>query len=205
MATLKTLKDDIKAELDRPDIADIASSHIALAIRHYEREPMFFNEAQAITTAVAGTEFYAFPSDFVVPISLALTNQGNYFPLRQMTHTEHEPLSTDLTTVRGMPYAYSVIANQIRVYPIPDSASYTLTLTYIKRLSALSSPGASNSWTLDAEELIKSRAMKTLSLGVLKQPDWAAGFASMEQDALTRLKSETLQRTTSGRSSRWGF
>lgn len=204
MGTLLTLKNAIQAELDKPDIGDIVSDHIALAIRHYEREPMFFNEAQATAATVSGTEFYGLPSDFVSPISLKLTHGGNVSVLKLIPHDEHEGIATALTTATGMPYAYSLILNQIRVYPTADS-SYNFTLTYIKHLSALTSAGASNSWTLDGEELIKARAMKTLSLGVLKQADWAGGFAALEEDALTRLKSETLQRSTLGRSSRWGF
>jgi hypothetical protein len=204
MGTLKSLKDEIKTELDRPDIGELVSSHIALAIRHYEREPFWFNERRAIATAVSGTEFYTFPSDFVAPLSLGLTNEGNYFPLQRFTHEEHEALAVSGSAGQGLTYAYSVIADQIRAYPIPDR-SMTFTITYIRRMTALNSASASSAWSTDGEELIKARAQKTLCLGVLKQPDWAAGFAALEQEALTRLKSETMQRTTQGRSVRWGW
>jgi hypothetical protein len=204
MGTWKSLVDDIKAEFDRPDIGHQVSSHLALAIRHYEREPFFFNERRAIATAVSGTEFYTFPSDFVAPISLGLTNQGNYFPLQRFTHEEHEALAVSGSAGKGLTYAYSVIADQIRAYPIPDR-SMTFTITYIRRMTALNSASASSAWSTEGEDLIKARAQKTLCLGVLHQPDWAQGYALLEEEALTRLKSETLQRTTLGKSVRWGW
>lgn len=203
MGTWASLSDEIKSELDRPDIGLHVSSHLALAIRHYEREPLFFNEARTSIASVSGTEFYSLPADFVAPLSLALVNGGNRFVLEQFSLDRHEGEVGQISAT-GMPYAFSFVTNQIRAYPTPDN-SYTFNLTYIRRLAALSSAGASNSWTTDGEELIKARAQKTLCLGVLKQFDWAQAYASLEQDALARLKSETLQRTTLGRSARWGW
>jgi hypothetical protein len=203
VGTLKTLVDDIKTELDKPDLGDVVSSHLALAIRHYESAPFWFNEARTSIAAVSGTEYYSLPADFVAPLSLALTNGGNRFVLEQWNLARHEDAIGQISAT-GIPYAVSFIQNQIRSYPIPDS-SYTYNLTYIRRLTALNSAGASNNWTTDGEELIKSRAQKTLSLGVLKQPDWAQAFSLLEDEAYSRLKSETLQRTTRGLTSRWGF
>jgi hypothetical protein len=203
VGTLSSIKDDIKAELDRPDMGDMVSAHIALAIRHFEREPFWFNEARTSIAAVSGTEYYSLPADFVAPLSLALTKDGTRFVLEQWGLAQHEAAIGQISAT-GLPYAFSYVQNQIRSYPVSDG-SYTFNLTYIRRLTALNSAGASNSWTLDGEELIKSRAQKTLSLGVLKQPDWAAGYATIEEDALSRLKSETLQRTTRGHTSRWGW
>jgi hypothetical protein len=194
---------EIKAELDRPDIGHLVSSHIALAIRHYESSPFWFNEARAIATAVAGQAFYSWPSDFVAPITLGITSNGTYSPLTRIAHEEHEALALS-SSDQGLSVKYSVIADQIRLYPTPDSSA-TLRITYVRRLTALNSASASSSWSTEGEELIKARAQKTLSLGVLKQPDWAAGFAAMEAEALNRLQSMTLQRTTQGRSARWGW
>jgi len=96
-------------------------------------------------------------------------------------------------SVEGEPRVFAYFKENIRLYPIPD-AVYTITLSYIYRLTALSADGDSNAWTTDAEELIRSGAKRRIALNYLESEVVAARFAVMEREAFTEMLAENRRR-----------
>ena len=57
-------------------------------------------------------------------------------------------------TVTGEPEQYSRYADKIRLYPIP-AAVYTMSMSYIYKLTELAQDADTNAWMTECEELIR--------------------------------------------------
>jgi hypothetical protein len=202
VATFGDMQTRISDDLGRNDlltstlngtVSPIANA-IQSAIKHYESERFWFNEARATASTTApvasvGTPNYALPTDCIEFDSLSLTVNGTRYALEQAPWSDIDEL-VGITAGFGAPNLYALYADQIWLYPVPD-AVYTLTLSYLKSLSALSANSDTNAWVVEAEALIRTRAKVLLMLEVTKDPEGAAGLEALEQDLLTRLRSRT--------------
>jgi len=200
MSDYATLVNRVLDDLDRQgSLTSQAQSAIQTAIDHYEGTRFYFNQERATAQTVNAQEFYPLPTD-VLDIDVLSITYGDYTTkLNRRTYEQIEDWAVSAVSVTGYPTDYAIYNQQIRLYPIPNADGYTLTLSYAKRLSALSNDTDSNDWTTTAEELIRSRADADMSFRILQNEKRAIGFKAFEQDAYQRLVSESNRRMMTGR------
>lgn len=177
--TYGDLQDRIADELLRSDLTSEIQLEILSAIKHYERQSFWFNESRATMSLVANTPNYAVPTDLLVPISLTITYNNHPYEMHFRTWGWYRAIHGDDVFIgKSVPTDWAYFANQMWVYPIPNS-NYTLTLAYIQQLATLSARSDSNEWMIGGEELIRSRAKANVAVRYLNHP-----FFIAERDAM---------------------
>lgn len=198
MATLQQMKIRIARELPQnPEVYAQISEAVDSAISHYERQRFWFNEMRATTPTVLHQETYAVPDDFIEADQLQLTSNGTQWRLEPMPY-EWFAERDHQNPVYGQSSYWTIYQNQIWVWPVPDTAAYTITLSYVKKIAAITD-NESNEWTVEAERLIRSRAKYYLCLDVLHDAALAQQMKSEEFEALRETNREVSRRATSGR------
>ena len=209
MATYADLQARIADELgQRADLASEIQLAIQSAIAKWERERFYFNELWEVNLfmTASGQEVYGAAAAPLVA-SLAKIDKvtvlvsGNRYTLTPRTWQYLEDISVNPAVV-GQPVDYAYYAEQLRFYPIPDNA-YPVTLSGTQRFATLVNPTDANSWTLDAEALIRCEAKLDLYENLLQEPDLADRMRLLiygnpmnpgERGYLYALKAETTQR-----------
>ena len=156
MSTYGDMQSRIADDLHRTDQTTQIRTAIQNAVRRYERERFWFNEARATASTTDGTSTYAVPTDYMSGLRLEITVNSSTYPLtlRSIDYID----SVDVSGTEGQPNDYAILAEEFRLYPVPDSSSYTLTLTYNKSLGSLSATTDTNAWMVEAEDLIRHEA-----------------------------------------------
>ena len=193
----------IENELHRSDLA--TNNHITdaikSAIKHFERERWYFNEAttsSSLTTS-AGLATYALPSDFMKLDSLKITINGWKNTVDPMPYNEMDARDAGNTATQGPPAWHAIYAEVLRLYPVPDG-TYVQTISYQKRLPTLSASTDTNAWVDDLESLIRKKAKEIICREVMV--DYAQAdqlLASIEQFEYPRARAENDERLFSGR------
>lgn len=196
MTTLGVLKSRIADDIARSDLTTQIATAISNAVRHYERERFWFNEATASLVTAASTQTVALPSDFMAADNVRVTVNGSTYDLIQRTKAYIDALTTTPTHV-GQPSDWTIFANLLWLWPIPD-AIYTLPMPYQKALAALSDADSTNAWTVEAEDLIRNRAESEIYSAVIRDQEMASLTRGWEMDALNNLKAHTGRVTSSG-------
>lgn len=187
MTTYGDMQDRIADELgNRSDLAAEIQLAIQTAIAKWERERFYFNEinyqssASPLFSTSQGQEFYGAstsPVSNAVLATLAHIDKvtvlvsGNRYTVAPVTIQYLEDISVN-PAVYGMPVQYAYYAEQMRLYPIPDN-TYPIGVLGTQRFAALVNTGDENSWTIDAEALIRCEAKADLYDNILQQPDLA--------------------------------
>jgi hypothetical protein len=197
MSDYGTMQSRIADELIRSDLTTQIARAIQSAIRHYSRERFYFNEAQWTSPTVASQRMYAVPSDLVDVDMIKIRVQGFDYELLRRDWNYLENVDTS-PTYTGQPTDWAYFANQFRLYPVPD-AVYTLTLSGLSTLEALSESDDTNAWMVEGEELIRARAKWDLCTSVLMDPASASLMKAIELDALGSLKGRSNVRLSMGR------
>lgn len=186
-------RNDLLTSTLNPTVSPVANA-IQRAIKYYESERLFFNEARAVSTTTApvsnvGTPNYALPSNLIELDNIEVTVNSKRYDL------DVKPWDT-INALIGVsasfdrPRLYALYQQQFWLYPVPDAA-YVLTVSYLKTLSTLSVSGDTNAWMVEGEALIRTRAKVLLLLETIKAPEQAAPLEALEQDLLTRLRART--------------
>lgn len=138
------LKSSIGDWLNRSDLTSVIPTFISLAEAQMER---VLRTRQMIVraTATIDSKYGAVPGDFLEVKSFKLTSTTPPQPLQFVTVDEMDNLDS-LNTATGRPKYFSVVGEQFRVHPSPDS-SYTGELIYYAQLSKLSDSNTTN-WLL---------------------------------------------------------
>jgi hypothetical protein len=198
MTTYATMRTRIADELAND--GDITTAQINYAIqdtiKQYERRPWWWNQKTATFSTVDGQEYYSSSDladipDIVQIIAATITVSGLKAPLKALDYVSIDDEQDG--SVEGEPRVFAYFKENIRLYPIPNSA-YTVTLSYIYRLTALSADADTNAWTTDAEELIRQGAKRRIALNYLESEEVAARFAVMEREAFAELQAENRRR-----------
>lgn len=157
MSNLGTMKTRIADELRRDDLVSRIGAAITSAIRYYESERFWFTEGESTASTVAGEQNIAVPTDLIEPDQLTYTDSNSYrYPLKRRSWSWYRR-NQEAASNTAPPTDWCIYADQIWLYPTPD-AVYTLTLSYLKRLDALSAYADTNAWMTHGEELIRSHA-----------------------------------------------
>lgn len=186
----------------RTDLTSDASAAITNAIRHYQRERFYFLETITAITTTASVATYPVPSDFIGNIdTVMVTISGRRQPMMRIDHEEIE--ENDDGALTSQPTQYTVYANNIRVYPIPDK-TYVLRMSYQMKLDPPTDSG-SNAWTNAAADLIRSRATADMWLNTLRNPQQAMAIREQEMIAYHSTIGETTRRISTGKLRKSGF
>jgi hypothetical protein len=143
LGTYSDLKTSISSWMARADISGSADDFIDLfeawANRNLRVRQM---EAEATTAA---TEYIAFPTDFQELRDIQWQGQ----PRKQLEYVTPEGADLiDPRGVSGVPSAYTLVGNQIRLVPAPSSGT-TVRISYWQKIPALTGSATSN-WLLAA-------------------------------------------------------
>ena len=129
------LKTAVANFLARDDLTDQIPNFIQLAEARLSRElETREQEKRSTATLTSGDEYIALPSDFREVRQVKL----NTDPIKVLEY--HSPVSLDMSygsSGAGKPAGYSVVGQEIKVRPIPDSA-YTMEIVYIGSLGSIS-------------------------------------------------------------------
>lgn len=151
-----------------------------------------FLELKAVHERNTGAEqaFYDYPPDCNIEriTSFSVLWGGRYVPLKEGITLEQRNIPTS-----GIPTSYER-REQLELYPIPDTASYTLRFEYIRTLEPLVN---NNDRTSIPSELVFLHAMANVS-NYYRKPD-AGEYASQLDAMLTKIK-QRQRKTVFGRS-----
>jgi hypothetical protein len=166
---------------------------IQTAIKHYERDPFWFNQKTGTFATVASQETYTTSANADIPYIVRIDSLRSSFGnvLRPVSYDHIQDMQDG--SVKGPPGFYTRYENKIYLYPIPD-AVYTMTMSYIYKLAALSAGTDTNAWVDECEEMIRQAAKRILCTDILHDDEMAQRYAELERVAYDRIRRENNQR-----------
>lgn len=201
--TLGDLLDRIQLETYYSSTAD-RTAHTACvkdAIAYYEKERFWWNESRSLTfSTVASQRNYTSSDNANIPyilqfdiVTLARSSTDIY-ELCPQDYVEDEAINADATTT-GQPYYYSYFNQNIWLMPVPDAA-YTVRVSGLLKLTALSLDADSNAWTTlgEGEELIRARAKALFFANYAYDNERSASCLQQAESVYLNLKRSTHQR-----------
>ena len=199
--TLGSTINQLLDELDRTGrYTAKASTYINLAIDHYKKDPFPFNEEIATSNTQTGEEFLDLPANWGEEYTISIDSEdGRYFPMNYRTNEEMEELYISSNDYVGQPLDYTIIREQIRLGPIPDSNGYSVKMVYRKLPETATASTQTNFFITRANDLILNRAGAKLAKKILRDFELSKIFQSDEAEALQKLKSLTTRYQLRGR------
>ena len=145
--------------LNRSDLTTYIPDFIALGEVRINRDISKMNlvglEKRATADLTAGDAYLGSPTGILVIKSVKVSGSPNVV-LKYMTP---DALSeTYNSTATAKPRAYTIVGDEIKFGPIPDSA-YTVEITYTSKETALSDGNTSNWFTANAPDLLLYAAL----------------------------------------------
>ncbi len=199
MTTLGTMRERIADELlDQGELTDAQIDRsIQTAIKHYEREGFWFNSKVGTFSTVVDQERYGVAANADIPYIVRVdsmqsqSGSGTKTRVQQVDNGLIEDVQDG--SVTGEPEQFSRYGSEIRLYPIP-SAVYTMTMSYVYKLPALSADADTNAWTDECEELIRQSAKRLIAQDILYSPEIVSMAAQAEAVAHARIRKENRTR-----------
>jgi hypothetical protein len=175
---LDTNRDDMGSggELEQAKIDAVAD-----AIELHADEPFWFNRASGSVSTVAATATVALPAG--IRVARKITRLGE-----ALSKVPLEAIAGRTET--GAPSRWAENDGAIQLWPIPD-AVYSLSLFGTADLGV---PATSNEWTSEGYRLILAEAKIILCRGSLRDPDGLALAKDARDEALAKLRRETMRR-----------
>lgn len=135
------LKTSIANYLNRSDLTSVIPDFITLAESKLNRIlRLRVMQKRVSTTTTADDAFIDLPSDFLEMVQFFVDSNPNAI-LDYVNPTEIE--LNNLQDSSGTPQQYTIMGNEIKLNPIPDS-TYTLKLSYFGKIPALSNSNTTN-------------------------------------------------------------
>lgn len=200
MSNFGTMISRIADEIARTDLTTTQIPRcIKTAIQEAEIERFWFTEGRAfaVTDATQGQPaYYDAPTDLIELDNLIISVNGSTYELDHQDWVYIDGIDTQGTT--GLPKMFAYYNDDFRLYPTPD-ASYTMFISYHKRLVDLSLSADTNAWMTYGEAYIRNKAKRILYTDVIRTvPQLAATAAAAEQAAHQALRAESGRRVTKG-------
>lgn len=185
----------INDELGIPVIAPRIPNAIQAALRFYEAERFWFTEGESTASTVVGQQNYAVPTDYLEGDMMTVTDDDLRYRLKRRPWTWYRAKLID-PDFKARPDDWAYYADQFWLYPIPDKV-YTLTLSYLQRLTVPTSYTDTTDWFTHGEELIRSRAKYDLLMHSAPEKDhnMIQRMERAEQRALFNLRAKSEQKT----------
>jgi hypothetical protein len=200
MPNLSVMKSRIANELARTDLSAEIANAIASAVSFYEGSRFYFNEARGTFSTVAGQEWYTSSEFTDLPSVLKIDTMrcllsNRWFVMVQRTWAELQWRSSGITQ-NADPTDFAYYRQQLRIYPIPQAVR-TIEVTYVQAFG-VPDDNASNGWTNEGEELIRTHAKADLFENVIRDPAEADRLRVREDQVNKQLASLTRQLAGSG-------
>ncbi len=196
MSDYGTMQTRIADELSRADLSAQIATSITSAIDHYGKQEFFWNHERSTASTVAGQANYALPTDFVRETLFQVLNGAHQEELFKENYDIIKRRNS-YSTIHNVPENYAIFDNQFWLALTPNIV-YTITLAYIKKLTALSATTDTNAWMTDGENLIRSRAKWDLYTHVIRSSEDAITMKYAENEALQELRNESNDRIATG-------
>lgn len=206
--TFQTMVDAISDDIDdtQGEYIEQIQKAIFAAIRYCERDVYYFNETRDITfQTVSGQEWYGATDNANIASLVRIQDiylESDAIERRWLNrvHNDEIEILADNSAERGEPYCWTYFSQQIRLYPIPGDAIYTVRLQLGPyRLNQIQSADDTNAWFMEAFDMIKARAKYVLAKDTLKDAAVAAEALNDYSDNQSALKAETSRRSATGR------
>lgn len=188
MATYGEIQDRVNNDiLNRTDLTAETARCIKAAVRHYERNPYWFNQSSTALATVSSQSFIARPSTFfrIDELRFFYAASASY----ALTPTDMVELN-DMrggAQAHGDPTHWAINGDQIELFPIPNAVDTVVARGY-QTFAALSASTDTNGWTSAAEDLVVYHAAKLMWATVLRNNENAMIFAQLEKSALDELR-----------------
>ncbi len=197
MIDFQQMRDRIALELgSRTDLYEQIGEAIKTAIRAYEENHHFFNEATAVFNTEIGEEFAPLPAGFVEEINVKKFVSDNFITMRRRSFLEIDQRQFNKTNM-AQPFEYAIWNEQFRFYPRPD-AVYEIHVAFFEAPNLPEKGADRHIWMTKAEVLIRSRAKREMFEQVLYDTGRASQMAGAEQRAFTILKNQDARRIGRG-------
>ena len=206
MTTLAIMKTRIAKELRRTGAAGInddIEEAIYTAIEEYQSHRLTFNESRNVTfLTVADQDLY----DESDEADLATIIEADFITMTVDDNTwklcpgDAEEIELQTNASSGMPSEFVWYGGQLRLWPAPATAGWTVRVTgHVVVAAPATETDENNPWMVKAEKLIRCRAKRELALHRLRDPDLAALMGNEEMDALNKLERRHNQLVGTGR------
>ncbi len=168
MTTLATLKTEIADDLGRSDLTDAIADAITAAIAYYQKENLFFKENHTASFSTVADQVYYSSSDDsdignVIDLDAVLCRiSNNDYTLTPLDIHTFEVLN-DANVSSGAPSRYVWHAEQVGLYPPPDTVYTVYLIGSFKVAAPASDSEADNDWMTEGYELIRARAVSQLA------------------------------------------
>lgn len=183
LANYSDLKSSIADWLVRSDLTAVIPDFIRLAEAQMERV-LRVRQMMNRATANLDTEYSLLPGDFLAVRTYKLEGSS---PLEYVTSDWMD----DQFVTTGEPRYYTIVGNQIRVYPSPDT-TYVGELTYYQKLNRLSNTVTSN-WLLESSPDAYIYGALLQAAPYLQDDARAPVWQGLYQSAIEALKSADVQ------------
>ena len=141
LSTYSDLKTSIANWLNRSDLTtEIANDFIVLTEADLNSK-LRVRKMITSTSITIDSETESIPSDFLQIRDFFITEGETKYPLKYITPAQMDEIRGSSSS--GMPSAYTILGDNFRFAPIPDSA-HTGTLNYYAKFAALSDTNTSN-------------------------------------------------------------
>lgn len=137
-------------------------------------------------------EYYSLPVDYKTLIcdpSLVTTDNNKRRVLSRVTNNDIDELNS--TKQKDIPRFYTIIADQLRLSPIPNGV-YTITINYVKKFPVLVNDTDTNVWLDEAVDLIRFKADRRLAILPLRNSRMAQELQQFIEEAEDILNKKTL-------------
>lgn len=150
IADYDELKAAIADFLNREDLSAVIPTFIRLAESRIDRDLRHWRQEKRVSLSLTGQFNDVLPADYLQAIRLQL-NDTRTAELSQISNAMMLQLREERGDTPGRPENYLLTAGQIEVYPTPD-ATYTASLLYYGRITALSDSATVNWLLLEAPD-----------------------------------------------------
>ncbi|BAQ88748.1 putative tail tubular protein A [uncultured Mediterranean phage uvMED] len=142
LSNYSELQSSVANWLNRSDLTtEITGDFIVLTEKDFNSKLRIRKMVESDSSFSINAETVALPSGFLQVRDLFILSGGTKYALTYMTPPQMDQIKGSSTS--GMPVAYTIIGDNFRFAPTPDS-TYTGTLNYYKSFDALSDSNTTN-------------------------------------------------------------
>ena len=142
LSNYSELQSSVANWLNRSDLTtEITGDFIVLTEKDFNSKLRIRKMVESDSSFSIDAETVALPSGFLQVRDLFISSGGTKYALTYMTPPQMDQIKGSSTS--GMPVAYTIIGDNFRFAPTPDT-TYTSTLNYYKSFDALSDSNTTN-------------------------------------------------------------
>lgn len=191
ITTYDTLKSAIANWTNRDDLTSYLDEFIDITESKMNRK-LRLSEMETRATSTANTEYLALPDDYLEVRNVQL-NVNPVIPLEYLSPYQID-MYTDSAT--GQPKYYSVIGDEIQLYPAPDG-NYTIEITYYKKITPLDGTNTTNFVLEEWPDLYLSGCLQQ-AFTFLMNPDSAMMHGQEFERLIAEISKQSRSRKYSG-------